>query len=346
VNPTARNGGHLGEGSMREPASRLVGAFTAVPALIRQLGVDPPAVLAAAGIAPGLLDDPSRRIAYEDLLRLLRLAAERTACPHFGLLVGRPWHLPDIGLLGELMRNSPTVATALRELVVHHHLNSEGALGFVLERDGFVDLGYAVYLPFSESTAQLYDGVLAATVNFMRDLCGDAWSPTAVFLSHSAPADVEPYRRCFQAPLHFDADHCALRFRRSWLTHRVAGASSQRLRRAKAEVLAVGEATLVERVHRALRTLLLHGKSTGADVARSLSIHRRTLDRRLLAEGTTFQQVLDRVRFAVAKELLEDSGIGLPDIAVALGYADDVALIRAFRRWTGTTPGAWRRSAR
>jgi AraC-like DNA-binding protein len=74
-------------------------------------------------------------------------------------------------------------------------------------------------------------------------------------------------------------------------------------------------------------------------------MHRRTLNRRLHAEGTTFQQVLDRVRFAVAKELIEDSRVSLHDIAAALGYAGLAPFMRAFRRWTGTTPGAWRQSA-
>ena len=124
----------------------------------------------------------------------------------------------------------------------------------------------------------------------------------------------------------------------------VAGADPQRLRLARKKALAIGDATLVERVHRTLRTLLLHGRSSGADVAQSLAMHRRTLQRRLRAEGTTFQQVLDRVRFAVAKDLLEDSTAAVIDISAALGYAEDVSFIRAFRRWTGTTPGTWRES--
>jgi len=346
VPSTRLNSAHFGEEALPDTGSRFVGAFSAIPELIRQFGVDPAPVLAAAGLAPGMLDDPSNRIGYATLLRVLNLATERTGCAHFGLLLGRTWHLLDMGLLGELLRHSPTVGAALHQLLVHHHRNSEGALGFLVERNGFVDFGYAVYLPFGENTSQLYDAVLATMVNLMRDLCGAGWSPTAVFLSHSAPDDVEPLRQYFQAPLHFDSDRCMLRFHAGWLTHAVEGADPQRWRRAKDQVLAIGEATLVERVHRALRTLMLHGRSSGADVALSLAMHRRTLDRRLRDEGTTFQQLLDRVRFAVAKELLVESRLGLPDIAAALGYADEVSFIRAFRRWTGTTPGAWRESAR
>jgi hypothetical protein len=80
--------------------------------MIRQFGVDPGPILAAAGIDPVLLQNPSNRIPYEGLARLLNEAALRTGCPHFGLAAGRLWHLPDMGLLGELARHSPTVGEA------------------------------------------------------------------------------------------------------------------------------------------------------------------------------------------------------------------------------------------
>lgn len=115
------------------------------------------------------------------------------------------------------------------------------------------------------------------------------------------------------------------------------------MRLARAQVQAAGRATIVQKASRALRTLLLHGKGSGDDVAQALAIHRRTLNRRLRAEGTTFRKVLDCVRFAVAKEMLEDSGVSIPEIAASLGYADYVSFTRAFRRWTGNTPGAWRK---
>lgn len=145
--------------------------------------------------------------------------------------------------------------------------------------------------------------------------------------------------------MRFNAEFCAVRFPATWMMHSVKGADAKRLRLVKALAQAADPAGFVQRVNRSLRTPLLHGKGSGADVAQTLALHQRTLNRRLRVEGTTFQQVLDRVRFAVAKELLEDSTASMSKIAFALGYADDVSFIRAFRRWTGTTPGAWRESA-
>jgi AraC-like DNA-binding protein len=102
---------------------------------------------------------------------------------------------------------------------------------------------------------------------------------------------------------------------------------------------------LLEQVFRALRLLLIEGRKSGDDVAHALAMHRRTLNRRLRAQGTTFQAVLDQVRFGVARQLLSASEVPLDDVAATLGYAGVSPFMRSFQRWTGTTPGRWRRAA-
>jgi AraC-like DNA-binding protein len=327
----------------REPATRLLGALTDVPGLVRQLGADPAIVLADAGIDAGALDDASERIPYTDLARLLAAAAARTGCPHFGLLAGGAWRLAHLGATGELIRNARTVGEGMEEFVVHQHLNSSGGVVFLVRRDGHADLGYATHSPVAASTSPIYDAMLAAALNCIREIGGAQWCPSEVLLAHSAPADAAPYRRCFGPRVRFDAGMNALRFPAAFLEQPIADANPGRLRQARAQVLAAGRATIVQDTARALRTLLLDGKSSGNDVAQALAIHRRTLNRRLSAEGTTFQKVLDTVRFTVAKEMLEDSRVAIPEIAVSLGYSDYVSFTRAFKRWTGDTPGAWRK---
>ena len=79
------------------------------------------------------------------------------------------------------------------------------------------------------------------------------------------------------------------------------------------------------------------------ELAQTLSLHRRTLSRRLRAQGTTFQAVLDEVRLEAARQLLQGTRTPIEEIAAALCYADVSAFTRAFRRWTGAAPGEWRR---
>ncbi len=334
----SRLGGGIG-------CAQRVGGFTAVPALIRQLGADPVPILASIGLAPDALDQAEQRIPYVAMGALFLEGAKRTACSHFGLLCGRAWHLSDMGLVGELVRNSPTVGDALRTLTVYQHLNSGGGLAFLLQRCGVVDLGYAVYAPGVTGASQIYDAFMAGGCNFMRELCGNGWAPSEVFFTHAKPADVEPHRRLFMAPSRFDAEFCALRFPQHWLDRPVQGADAGRLRNAENKAEAAGRGELQQQVYRALRLLLLHGQCSGDDVAQMLAMHRRTLNRRLKAQGTTLQEALDQVRYNVARELLMDTQVVIDDVAAAVGYAGVTPFMRSFRRWSGTTPARWRRTS-
>lgn len=326
------------------PDTRIVGAFKQVPLLIQQLGADPASVLAEARLTPEDLAESSQRVPYQSLMVLLNEAAIQTKCVHFGLLAGYVWHLSDLGPMGELMRNSRTVGVALEELVLFQHLNSQGAAAFLLQSDASVDLGYTFYIPLVESTSQFYDAVLAAAANFMRELCGDEWAPSAVFFPHSAPSDLEPYQQHFRAELIFDSTICALRFSTKDLGRPMVGADLDLFELALEQLKLASRGSFVDIISRTLRTLLLHGIASGDTVARTLAMHRRTLSRRLKEEGVTFQQILDRVRFAIAKELLEDSKVPPKQIAASLSFSDTESFYRAFKRWTGTTPGAWRES--
>jgi AraC-like DNA-binding protein len=319
-----------------------VGAFSGVPALIRQFGADSASTLARAGLAADALNDPENRITYAALGRLLRYAAEQTRCAHFGLLAGRMWRLADLGLVGELTRHSPTVGDALRTLVVYQHLNSGGGLAFSMQRGGMVDLGYAIYQPGVAGAEQIYDAVLAAAFNYMRELCGPAWLPTDVLIAHTKPIERSPYRRLLKVAPRFNSEFSALRFSEHWMERRIDGADAAIRRAAMQRAEHTAGIDLVDQVFRSLRVLLLHGKTSGDDLAQMLSMHRRTLNRRLKGHGTTFQHVLDQVRFAVACQLLGQSDISLDDVAATLGYAGVSPFMRTFRRWTGTTPGRWR----
>jgi AraC-like DNA-binding protein len=91
-----------------------------------------------------------------------------------------------------------------------------------------------------------------------------------------------------------------------------------------------------------LRAALMTGHAGADEVAALFAMHSRTLNRRLGAFGTSFRKLVDEGRFAIARKLLECTELDVGEIAGALGYADASAFTRAFRRWSGTTPAAWR----
>jgi AraC-like DNA-binding protein len=98
-----------------------------------------------------------------------------------------------------------------------------------------------------------------------------------------------------------------------------------------------------EGVRRVLRTELLKDTCSVAAIACLFSMHRRTLHRHLQTEGVAFRQVANEIRFEIACDLLANTEMTLSQIAAALRYSEPSAFTRAFRRWSGQTPSAWRR---
>jgi AraC-like DNA-binding protein len=326
-------------------ASQRVGPFVEIPSLLRDLGVDPAEVLASAGLDTEALDTLENRIPYVATGRLMHECVVKTGCQHFALMVGQRTRLSHLGLPGQLIRHSPTLGAAIRTFAVYQHLNSQGMVKFLLEKDGVAVLGCVVYQKGTEHVDRLYDVDVAATLSVMRELCGAHWSPERVVFSCAKPPDVGLYRRFFGAPCRFGSLRTALVFPASVLERRLAGADPEQLRILQAQARARDDFGLVFRLRRALRTLLLAQATSGNEVAKLLSMHRRTLNRRLKAEGTTFQEVLDEVRFEAACQLLDTGRIPITEIAASLGYAETSAFSRAFRRWSGIAPVQRRRGS-
>ena len=95
-------------------------------------------------------------------------------------------------------------------------------------------------------------------------------------------------------------------------------------------------------LRRVLETELLKGPCTSIEIARLFSMHHSTLSRHLAREGVTFQQVVDEIRFTIARDLLANTELALNQISVMLRYSEPSAFTRAFHRWSGQSPSAWR----
>jgi AraC-like DNA-binding protein len=329
----------VSDGSLR------VGPLMALPQLLRELGQDPAAIFAEAGVEPRLVEDPENTIGFTPLGRLLGLCVARTGCPHLGLLIGQSSGPECLGVVGMLMQHSPTLGAALRNVVLHLHLHDRGAIPSLTVAEGRAQLAYTIYQPGVQATAQIYDGALAIMANLLRALCGPGSQVLEVQISRARPADIEPYRRCFRAPLRFDSEHCALVFPASCLNLPIPGHDPALLRALEQRIASLtppGDDDLRVQVQRVACNLLMCGRGSLHEVAEVFALHPRTLNRRLRARGTSFRELLDVVRQGLAYPLVRDTDLPLLTIAQAIGYGDASAFNHAFRRWTGDTPTAWR----
>ncbi|MDR7039578.1 AraC-like DNA-binding protein [Methylobacterium sp. BE186] len=310
---------------------------------------DPEGLVRAAELDPRIFDGRSLSVPFVALGRLFALAAERTRCPHLGLLVGQHADLGSLGLVGLLMRHCATVGDALRALEAHIGVQDRGAVvGLGIEAELAV-LSYAPHEPVSEGAALQSERALAVTTNILRALCGSDWVPLEVLLPRSVPPDTGPYQDFFCAPVRFDQEMAALVFPAPVLALPIAGADPAIRRRVEDQVRCLEAAqphTLADDLRQYLRTAVTRRRCRAERVARLKFLHRRTLSRRLRAEGTSFRRLANEVQFQVAKQLLTDTTMGLAQISAVLDFSEPAAFTHAFRRWSGTTPSAWRKANR
>jgi AraC-like DNA-binding protein len=335
--------------SRAAPAAGIIalGITAEIAAVLRQFGADLDQDIRAARPAPseeGLEVSP---IPVEDLGRLMAACVTKTKCPHFGLLVGQRSILAALGLVGCLMPRLQTVGVALKNLVWHLQQDRDAAPLLTVD-GGLARLSYAIHTPGVESADQIADGAMATALNIMRTLCGSEWAPTEVLLPRRPPPDLAPFTRFFQAPVRFEAGTAALVFPASWLHRQIV--REDVLRGLFAERLctpeAIADVSFGDGVRRVLRARLLRDDCSAETVARLFSMHRRTLTRHLHEEGLSFNAMVDEIRFEVARQLMTNAEMTLGDVATALSFSEPSAFTRAFRRWSGQTPTAWRAGQR
>src|SRR5208282_3424693 len=150
-----------------------VGPLRPIPALLAEHGLDPAQVLRSVGLHPRLFDKPDNLVSFADLGHLLEACVKLTQCPHFGLLVGERFTLASLGILGQVMRNSPTLRDALRLAIQHLELHDRGAVALTLDLgNSQAALGYSLFDGNTPATDQILDGSTAIQYRICRELCG------------------------------------------------------------------------------------------------------------------------------------------------------------------------------
>jgi len=336
---------------MQIPAGHTrVGALHAVPGLIRRLGGQPEAVLRPLNLTEDFLNHPDNVLPITVLGTLLYRGVQETACEHFGLLTGSHAGTEQIGVPGRLMLRFPTVGTALAALVKFFHLHNRAAIVFLRRRGTRAAFGYATLTGSFLGVQELQDSVLALSLNIMRRLLGKEWCPTEVRLMRWRPKRPDVYTAFFGAPCVFDAHRSEMVFPVSTLDLIVqetaglawrAGLASPDAAWAGAEPRGMD---WIERVRRNALSLILAGNCNQKAVADSLGTSVRTMNRRLQHAGSCYREIVDYSRFETSRMLLRETNMPLASVAGLLEYADLSAFGRAFRRWTGISPAAWRRN--
>lgn len=280
---------------------------------------------------------------------LLERAAAHLQDPQLGLRLGQTIQLSHFGLLGYVFHACSDVQAALVRVRQFHRLLHDVNPLQVYFEGGTVTLEWSAV--HGKPGALVSETALTALVKLLRELTGTAVAVCDVRFFHPAPADSRPYAEFFGSPVHFDQPVTAVRFPVATLSLPVRHADAALLgvleQHAHALLAALpGDDDWVHSVRRCLLRQLREGEPSQEKVAAELYLTPRTLHRRLLERGVSFRQLLEEVRKQLAVDYLRDSRLSLAEVARLVGFSEQSAFQRAFKRWTGQTPRDFRECPR
>jgi AraC-like DNA-binding protein len=310
--------------------------------LASKLKIDPYRIAIEAGVPAAALTDPDMQVPARAVSLMFDLAAQRSGDESFALRIAEGRRLSNLGPIGLVVREQPTIRKALGELARYIWLQNDAYSVHLEETADIAILRMGTQPWIGRQGAELSLGVM---MRVMRDLLGETWRPQEACFPHAAPSNLELYRRVFGRTPHFDQEFLGLVIDRADLEVKISSADPVMARQLAhyVEQIAAGRGiSLGDKVRELIVLLLPSGGATVERVAHRLSMDRRTLHRRLAAEGETFSDLLNRARREVAETLLTRSERPFQSVAELLGFSSLSAFAHWFKRQFACTASDYR----
>jgi AraC-like DNA-binding protein len=320
-------------------------ALQGVRVTLESLDGDANALFQRASLA-GMEDLTESWISYRRFLLMLEDAARVTRCPYFGLHLSQRQGIEILGAVGFVIQQAPDLRTALRELAMYYRHHNQGAVISLEVQGGLARWRFNCKLEGKVSIWQQEDLVGGIAINLLRLLWRPGWSPEAIYLTHATPDDIRPYRERFECPVFFNWECCELVFDAELLDIPLTEANPE-LHRVLEKHLGSLQQSLPDdysgQVSALINQAMLTGDCSIDRVAQFMGINKRTLQRQLKSRDCSYKELLDEVRFDVAKRYLSESSCSLTALSDMLCYSELSAFSTAFRRYFGVSPRAWKK---
>ncbi|MGI9202152.1 MAG: helix-turn-helix domain-containing protein [Woeseiaceae bacterium] len=311
-------------------------------------GIDADEVLRAAGIDPREYENTERRVPFDSVDHLFRLVVERTDDPSIGIDLVEHMNPTVYEALGVALLCSSTLRNFFRRFERFFDIVSS------LERGVFHETPYGGYfaeepiVEYSDVTRGVHaDAFTAVVIKFMRLVYQPDFAPKKVELVSSPPDEThEKYHSHFGKNVEFAAERTAIHVESVDLDAPLTGSNASLAfyndQLATAILADLKKLDLRARVYARLIEFLPAGDCNREKVAHSLNMSESAFQKKLKAEGTSYQEVLDETRNELAKHYLGKSGLSISEAAFLLGFTDSSNFSRAFKRWTGESPTDFR----
>ncbi len=316
-----------------------------LPQRLEELGLAPAAILRQAGLPARLFEQEKVLVTTEEFFALYRGIAEAGDDPAIGLKLGTEQRVERYSPTALAALSARSFRDALQRMSRYKQLICPEKI-HLLDRGEECTVRFEWLLAHEAEPAMLIDLCFAWVVSIGRRGTAGPLNPKRVEFQRAA-AHRDMYEAHFGCSIKFKSSQNALIFRkadmeRPFLTHNaeLLAIVAPQLEAELAEHLA--QKSLSEQAKVALKRLLAGRRPGIQELAKELRMSSRTLQRRLTAQGVTFQGLLEDARRELARHYLLHSSLELNETAYLLGYEDANSFFRAFHHWEGTSPGQWR----
>lgn len=329
------------------PADSATVSQSSVKALVSfltQQGISKLEIAQKTALNLAQLDDPEARIVVDHYKALWQYAIEVTNNPALGLKLGTRHNFSEMGIVTHVVINSENLRQGLEEYARLFSVINDGASVSLSEDERY---GYLTFIhpPESYCIPDIERTFLLAFYR-ARIWVGQSLPLTSVHFQHKPPKYEAQYRRLFGCPVYFNDSDCKIVFNRDYfdLQPRQTNPYLKQAALIYANTLLnqFNYQSLADKVKALLhREIPLHEPDVDS-IAHRLNMSRQTLYRKLKLEGIFFQKLVESVRFDKARQLLQQSALSTSEIALHLGFSELSAFSRAFKRWSGMSPKAFR----
>ncbi len=317
-------------------------ALAGAAELLESYGQDPTAIARQAGLPVKGLYSLQQTLEGREIAAFFELAARVCHNRYFGIeLAHQQGGLQLMGAVWLLMRSAPTVGDALECLADNFMLHTDITSISLKPETGGTSICYETLEENMDDEVQIIEHGLALVCIELRARLGLGWQPKFAQLRHSAPYNLTPLKHALGQELYFNQDQHAIfiedaDLRRTYTTnnkntHSLIG------NQVKQQVEGL-DAQLLVKTEVLIRTLLSSHRCQLGDVADELGISSRSLQRQLMQQKLSFQQLVDKVKLDLAKKYLLHSQLSVGSVAERLQYSETAAFTRFFKRMTGLTP--------
>lgn len=307
----------------------------------REAGLDPQRMLAEFGLPARSLRDTELKIPVQAVRRLLEASAERSGVEAFGLLMAESRRLSNMGPLGLLVREQPTLRLGVETLARYANRLNDALFLTVEESGDVIVLREELIVGDSGQVRQSTELAIGVAFRALRTILGEDWKPRRVCFAHDAPANRAVHERVFGRNIEFGHDFNGIVCARSDLEvpNPDADPGIARLARQLLEAgLADKAIDTTSQVRELVVMLLSTGECTVDRIAMHLGVDRRTIHRQLAQEGRTFSRIVEDVRIELAERYVEQPRRSLTEVASLLGFSAPSAFSRWYRKHFGANP--------